>query len=305
MLQKVIVDPTPKTSDDVVITFGGKAYVLDNSGVYHAQTLASNGVGEAVFSGLPLGAYLISDQSAVGAAQPLLVGIPTIVTGASEPALYDIDVYPKTIITPPPAEPEPYVPEVPDAPDPVVKPVKPVQPDISEENDEPRTSENIPSSGAGSDAKLAWLPEIQESEAADELSDVGSHRIPLGGFNLTNAWSLLSLMMSLIAILLSIVLIVRWIARRRNEEEDEDENDDEEEEEKTYRNAYIARTLTIIFGILTPIVFLILDDMRLPMVWINKWTPYVGLVFLIHIALFIVYKLRNKEKDPNESEQGP
>jgi Ca2+/Na+ antiporter len=101
--------------------------------------------------------------------------------------------------------------------------------------------------------------------------------------------------MSLIAILLSIALIVYWIARRRSEE------DDDEKE----RNAYIARTLTIIFGILTPIVFLILDDMRLPMVWINKWTPYVGLVFLIHIALFLFYKFRNKEKDPNESEQGP
>jgi hypothetical protein len=286
MVQKVIVDPTPQTSDDVIYTFGGKAYVPDNSGVYSAQTLASNSAGEAVFSGLPLGTYLVSEQSATNAAAPLLVGIPTDVTGAGKSLLFDIDVYLKAFVTPPPPTPAPAGPSLPG---------KTVEP--------PRTKKTPPPSVV-SESQLTVLPEIQEPEADDDLRDVDGSGTPLEGFHRADAWSLLSLLMSLIALLLSVMLIFCRIMRRRGEETDWNEYGDEYEDEcESERNAYIARILTIVFGILTPVVFLILDDMHQPIGWINRWTPLVGLVFLVHIALFIVYKLRNKENDPNGSEQ--
>jgi uncharacterized repeat protein (TIGR02543 family) len=276
-VQKVIVDPTPQTSGDVVFTFGGIGYVPDSSGVYKAQTLKSNSAGEAVFSGLPLGIYLVSEQSAKDAAAPLLVGIPTVVAGASESLLFDIDVYLKAYITPP--SPSPAGPSLPE-----------------KKNDPPRKKTPPPRVVTG--PQLTLLPEIQEPEASGALNDAGSNGTPQEENNLANAWSLLSLLMSLIAIILSVILIVCRIVGRRSVE-DEYEYEDEDERE---RNAFALRILTIIFGILTPVVFLILDDMHQPMVWINKWTPYVGFVFIVHIALFLFYKFRNKEKDQNGSE---
>jgi hypothetical protein len=292
MVQKVIVDPTPKTSDDVVYTFGGKAYVLDNSGVYSAQTLASNSAGEAVFSGLPLGTYLVSEQSATNAAAPLLVGIPTDVTGAGKSLLFDIDVYLKAFVTPPPPTPTPAGPSLPG------------------KTVEPQRTKKTPPSSVVSESQLTVLPEIQEPEEDDDLRNVDGSETPLEGFHGTNVWSLLSLLMSLIAIILSVILIVCRIVRRRREEDDGDAYENAYEDEGAYedekegeRNAFVARTLTIVFGILTPVVFLILDDLHQPMVWANKWTPLVGCVFLVHIAFFLFYKIRNKENDPNGSEQ--
>jgi hypothetical protein len=265
-VKKVKVDHTPATIDDVVFTNEGINYVADNSGVYTPKTVATNGAGQAVFSGLPLGLYLVSEQSP---AIPFLVAIPTVVAGASETALYDIHVYPKTLVSP-----SINSPMKPNNPVGVGKPI--VNPDAQAVKDNETSSEPQP-------------PE-------NGSHDVDNNEVPFGEYNTSNAWSLLSLIMSLIAIIISIILIIYWIFRRRNE-------DDKYEKEK--RNAFIARTLTIIFGILTPIVFLILDDMRLPVVWINKWTLYVGIAFFIHILSFVIYKFRDGKEDADEPMQEP
>jgi hypothetical protein len=283
VVQKVIIDPTPATSNDVVYSYGGKAYVLDNNGAYSAHTIATNGAGNAVFSGLPLGIYLVSEQShsAASVAAPLLVGIPTVVSGASGPALYDVDVYPKAPFTPPNEDPKPNNHETEDGT--VITP-------------------DTPDGNIVTDTSTRAKNEINEpNEPESGHHEVKSSMIPFGNFGVTSAWSLLSLIMSLIAIIISTMLIICRLVRRRI---NDDENDDGHEKER--RNAFIARTLTVFFGILTPIVFLILDDMRLPMVWINKWTPYVALAFIIHIILLIIYKHRNnREEDSNETVQDP
>jgi amino acid transporter len=135
-------------------------------------------------------------------------------------------------------------------------------------------------------------------------SEIPGGDTPAVGFDGKAAWSLLSLRMSIFAVLIALTLILARIVRRRDLEE-EGEEVEEDSEEKKRRNAFVTRTLTVIFGVLTPIVFLILDDMRLPMTWINRWTLYVGFTFLVHIVLLIVYKFRNKKGDSYESEQGP
>jgi uncharacterized membrane protein len=270
-VRKVISDPTPATTSDVIFTYRGESFVADSSGAYTPHTIATNGAGDALFSALPLGYYLVSEQ---GPAAPFLVAIPTPVGDANGTMLYDIHAYPKTYVAPPENPEDPYIPEPPDYENPVTE----------------------------SPARPASTP-----------SSIGSGDTPFAGLG-SAAWSLLSLIMSVIAIVISLLLIIARIVRRRREDEDEDEREyrraqryeqygDYDEEEDEGRNAYIARTLTVIFGILTPIVFLILDDLRLPMTWINRWTPYVALAFIIHIVFLIVYKLRNKERKEEDREQ--
>ncbi|MDR0854348.1 MAG: hypothetical protein LBN34_08255, partial [Clostridiales Family XIII bacterium] len=121
------------------------------------------------------------------------------------------------------------------------------------------------------------------------------------------AWSLLSLIMSLIAVLVSLLLILGAIFRRiyRNEDEDKEayaDSDADDEDEKRKKVSKVLKVATIILGILTPIVWLILDDLTLPMVWINKWTLYVGIVFLVHIVFLIVYKARRHKEDSDDDE---
>ncbi|MDR0853563.1 MAG: InlB B-repeat-containing protein [Clostridiales Family XIII bacterium] len=295
-VQKVTVDHTPATHADALFTYEGKSYVYDSSGAYAKQTIETDEAGEAVFSGLPLGIYLVSEQAP---ATPFLVSIPTTVAGASESTLYDIHVYPKTLTE---------VPEEPQGPVEGGEPsITPSVPSNTGDPSVPNAPHHIYPKEQGARGGSGRAIEAQLANG-DLLHHVASGLIPFGGFSVTNAWSLLSLIMSLIAIVISLILIIWRLVRRRAEDDEMEDYEgyDPEEDEMEKRNAFIARLLTIIFGILTPIVFLILDDMRLPMVWINKWTPYVGIVFIIHIALLLFYKLRNKEgEESRELAQDP
>jgi amino acid transporter len=132
------------------------------------------------------------------------------------------------------------------------------------------------------------------NQTGNPILDVLNGNVPLGGFATKGAWSLLSLLMSLVAVIFSVLLVVGVFMRRR---------EDDYEDEDRRRHGKILKTFTIIVGILTPIVWLILDNLNQPMVWINNWTVFVGITFIVHIALLVVYKLRkgNEEKEEEDN----
>jgi cytochrome bd-type quinol oxidase subunit 2 len=111
----------------------------------------------------------------------------------------------------------------------------------------------------------------------------------MGGFKEKGVWSLLSLILSIIAVIISILLIVGALAKRKRE--------DEERQKK----GAILRILAIIVGVLTPIIWIVLDDFHQPMAWINQWTLIVAIAFIVHIVLFAVYKARNRKDESEES----
>jgi uncharacterized membrane protein len=148
-------------------------------------------------------------------------------------------------------------------------------------------------------------------------------------------WSLLSLLMSATAVVVSLLLIIGYVLQRRRKRDDEEEDeeaareaavaaeggvagaagvaevggaDGEEEEEKKerkfYKRSMALRILTMFFGVLTPIVFFWLDNMKLPMDWINRWTIYVAIVFLVHLLSLLAYRLRRiRQRDEEEEEE--
>ena len=67
----------------------------------------------------------------------------------------------------------------------------------------------------------------------------------------------------------------------------------------------ILKIVTILSGIIPGLLFLILENIRLPMVWITKWTPLIGAFFIIFLVLVLVYvviKVRHKEKAEENEE---
>ncbi|MDR0852067.1 MAG: InlB B-repeat-containing protein [Clostridiales Family XIII bacterium] len=145
-------------------------------------------------------------------------------------------------------------------------------------------------------------PDDDEGELTELLGN-----IPLGDFSRTDCWSLLSMLMSIVGVLIALLLLIAAsvrAARRKNEEKDEEdglyrrENPEDQEARRRKQKTTFATVLTIIAGILVPVLWLILDDPSLPMAWINKWTLYVGILFIIQIILYIVHKVYRK-KDGN------
>ncbi|MDR3304665.1 MAG: InlB B-repeat-containing protein [Clostridiales Family XIII bacterium] len=194
--------------------------------------------------------------------------VPRVVPGTNNPA----------------AEPEPAraaatepaasirTPEPVSTPEPAAEPAEPITPQSEFD--------------AQDQAKIA-------AQTGNPLTDLLNGNVPLGGPGVTDAWSLLSLILSVIGILSALILfIVALIRRKRYKTADESAQaelaeSDGEVREKQRKRAALTTALAIITGILVLVVWLILDDLTLPTTWINKWTPYVAVIFIVHIVCLV------------------
>jgi membrane protein implicated in regulation of membrane protease activity len=168
------------------------------------------------------------------------------------------------------------------------------------------------------------------------LQNIADGNVPLAAPAFA-VWSLLSLILSILGLLIALLSAFRYIWRKRHSEEEENEyemilyarygieppteaareaaapaadhagaaNCSEEAEEEMKRK-WRRRTLTLILmcaaGLLTGILFLILDNMRLPMAWINTWTPLIALVFIIHVIMTFMHKRTMRKEDEENTE---
>jgi uncharacterized repeat protein (TIGR02543 family) len=142
-----------------------------------------------------------------------------------------------------------------------------------------------------------------EAQTGNILSDLANGNVPLGGFGAKGAWSLLSGIMSIVAIIISIVLVIGAFAKRRRGDEADEIAYRYEESEKRRRQGKLLKVLTCLVGVATLIVWIVLDDFSQPMVWVNKWTLFVGIAFIVHLFLLVVYKLRSARKDSEYEEE--
>ncbi|GHU62028.1 hypothetical protein AGMMS49983_02780 [Clostridia bacterium] len=208
--------------------------------------------------------------------------------------------------TPPPPPPpvRPVVPVTPVVPpeepeDPPVTPVTPVTPPEPpvvpiEEPAEPEAAFTPADGGSVTENQL-------DAQTGNIFRDLANGNVPRGDFYGDNAWSLLSLILSLIAVITAVLLTIAAATQRRRNGEIESYNG--EEEEKRRRRGRMIRVLAIVAGVLTLIVWLILDDLTLPMVWVNKWTILVAIVFIVHLLLTVIYKVRKGQEKGYEEDE--
>jgi uncharacterized repeat protein (TIGR02543 family) len=152
----------------------------------------------------------------------------------------------------------------------VEEPEEPKADDVTETTETPRYE----GFSAEDEAKL-------DAQTGNLITDLVNGNVPLGNGSTGAVWSLLSLLMSAVAVLISLLLIIGAALRRRRGEDEKQSN------------SGMLLILSCAAGFLTLIVWLILDDFSSPMAWINKWTIIVGLILLVHVALAAVYKVRS------------
>lgn len=165
--------------------------------------------------------------------------------------------------------------------------------------------------------------------AGDAALTIPPGQVPLGSFRSIDNWSLLSLIMSFIAIITGIITTLTVIRRKRDQEEveeyvigedgqlrlateddaddivryDEDGNLIEEEDKRRKLRSRTLKVLTGVTGMLPMLFWLILDDLTQPMVWINRWTPFVALNFIVAMSVFAVQVLYRRKEEVGEEEE--
>lgn len=137
-----------------------------------------------------------------------------------------------------------------------------------------------------------------EAQTGNPIVDIANGNVPLGGLQTKGAWSLLSLMFSIMALLSTAVLLINQMLKAaRGEEED----DYAQQDEKGRKRSILLAIGAAVAGVLTPILFIILDNMKNPMVFINRWTLLVGCMMLVHFIVLVLRRLLARNEAPEET----
>jgi uncharacterized repeat protein (TIGR02543 family) len=187
----------------------------------------------------------------------------------------------------PPAKPEPKPPApakpvvVVEPPKAEVTPIEPVnEPVIPESQPQVSPIADITKSSAGTaSASVAGFTIADEAkieaQTGNIFADIANGNVPLGNLLAKGAWSLLSMIFAVLALVMAITMIVG----RKNEQN------------------RILRILAICFGLLTPIIWVILEDFSQPVAWINQHTIIIAIIFAITVAQFLFYRVRHNDED--------
>jgi hypothetical protein len=133
------------------------------------------------------------------------------------------------------------------------------------------------------DERTAKEAEQFDAQTGNPLTDLLANNVPLGNLTRTDAWSILSLMIVLIALIWSAALVAGAVIGRNK---DVEKYADVSEEKK--RLSKLTRTVAIILGVIAALVWYLLDDLSLKMVMINRYTIIIFAIFLVQVAFFIL-----------------
>lgn len=145
----------------------------------------------------------------------------------------------------------------------------------------------------------AAAPDVEEN--LEEAIDDG--QTPLAGKE--KVWALVNLILTVVGMIWAAVLFVGIFINKKKTEQTEKYDAEQktqtiEEEQSKKSKSMLWRVLAIITAIVSLIVFIITEDMSLPMVMSDKWTLLM-VVLLAFEGLFtaIMYITRNNKKDNN------
>jgi len=128
--------------------------------------------------------------------------------------------------------------------------------------------------------------------------------VPQGNFSVTNAWSFISMVLSVASVAIAAIYVLSMIGRKKREKTLAELDTYGEEKTMTMKRSTLLKLLTIIVGVMTPVMWLYLDDLTLGMVWINAFTPIVGILCGLTVALVVVTKVRAKKAVEDDDEGG-
>jgi pilin isopeptide linkage protein len=205
----------------------------------------------------------------------------------------------------PPTPPDPPTPPAPDPP-PAVTPVTPPAPDPEEpepaepetatgagvsepadreesetdfEYDFPDEEDETPTIAGFGEKDLAKL----EAQTGNVFSDLAAGNVPMGNFFASGVWSLLSLILVLLSLVVSTVTVLFALLGRRTKD------DVRGSVKRGRKTALVLRTLPIFLGPLIFLFWLAFDDISQPMAWINNRTSVIAALYLAQVAFCLLH----------------
>nr|WP_300841919.1 hypothetical protein [uncultured Acetatifactor sp.] len=182
---------------------------------------------------------------------------------------------------------------------PVKAQIVPVEPTVS---DMPAAEKQPVESAILYEEPVSMPAPAEESES----SDIGDRNIPLAGRESGSpAWALLNLILTILTAIISLALLISYFTREgKGDEEKALKNGEEaDEHENDLKRHGLIRILSILPVILAVITFILTENMRNPMIFIDRWTILMLLYMVINITLAVFAVKKREEKEEMQEEK--
>lgn len=232
------------------------------------------------FNGWYLEEELVNEEEIYSAPEQTIDGEYKVynIYGEIEEIVVPVEPEPESEPTPEP-EPEPIIEPIVEPPAQVDPPTNvEVRPVVVVETTTPITSvQEQPARGASTFKTPVEAPKSQ-------VTTIENIEIPKG---INGSWALINLISTIITVLLSLLLIIFALLNKLDEDKD-----------KKVKNKIILRIITIIIAFISIIIFVLTENITLPMVLFDKYTIWMILILIIQIV--IAFLSRHKVKDEDE-----
>ena len=145
-------------------------------------------------------------------------------------------------------------------------------------------------------------PEPQPEPEGTVVEEIVDEATPL---DMGGAWALVNLILTILTVLGSILLLIGYIGKKQKEREDENGNvilnAEGEAETDDIKKKGGWRLASIIPAVAAVIAFILTENMRLPMVLVDKWTLLMVIIALVQ--LLVAYFSKKKTQEPEQPEQ--
>ena len=144
-------------------------------------------------------------------------------------------------------------------------------------------------------------PEPTEEEIVEE-------EVPLAQPEAKSAWALVNLILTVLTVIGSILLLIGCFKKKEQAETDENGNvvldaNGEEKLEYTRKNKNFWRISSLIPAIGAVVAFILTENMRNPMIWVDKWTILMVVIALVQVVVAILSKSKKEEPEEEEAVQ--
>jgi uncharacterized repeat protein (TIGR02543 family) len=122
------------------------------------------------------------------------------------------------------------------------------------------------------------------------------------------AWALINLIAAILTAVICILLLISLLKRKKDEDEEEEETEskkasEEDEDEKRKKQRVLVKVLGIIPAVASVIAFILTENMKNPMRWVDRWTILMIILLVIEILMACFSSKKEKvEKDEEETE---
>lgn len=211
------------------------------------------------------------------------------------------------VITPQPEIPtEPQKPTPPTVNPPVIvtppttpeQPTPPVDPTPEEEVTEttpaaPKPTTETPKKTVSKESDVADI-----SAPNSPVFSIGDNMVPLFG-KTGNVWALLNLLLTIAGALLAAVWMASYLlSGKRSSEHDGEESDDTGTDKK--KGGLMWRVLAAITALFSIVVFVLTENISLPMAIMDKWTILMAVLFALVVLFGLLMRKNKEEQEPIE-----